>query len=304
MRRTVVLALLAVFTLGDAAPAWALPIEPVSGLAEPDVNEAAIVASEDYYAYVRVKPTRSVARIRSRTTADDVAINDSGSAWVEGFDPGTDHVLITLRSVGGDTGLYLYDPVSQTLQPLPVNTAAPESSGKISTTYVLFTRAAPDGIYVELYDRDAESFLTVGHHAGSKFVVTDSVGDRYATWTVCSGPSCKVFVYDAMLDTKTVLPTTSRGLPQYLSALDEANDRVYFVRSGNPCGQNVRIRSVPLSDLDGTTSLVATLPAGKEVGTMSFFHEPTLDVDDLYFTRAGCRSGNLDAFAVRGVGGP
>jgi hypothetical protein len=111
-------------------------------------------------------------------------------------------------------------------------------------------------------------------------------------------------VYDAMLDTKTVLPTTSRGLPQYVSALDESNDRVYFVRSGIACGQNVRIRSVPLSDLDGTTSLVATLPTGKEVATMSFFHEPTLDVDDLYFTRAACRSGSLDAFAVRGVGGP
>ena len=101
------------------------------------------------------------------------------------------------------------------------------------------------------------------------------------TWSSCGRKTCRAYLYDAMTDTKTTIPTRN-DRPQYAATVDEAHGTVFFVRSGFGCGVQVIFFSLPVASLDSTPTKIAELPDGVDVDTTS------LDGPDLLFSRIAC----------------
>jgi hypothetical protein len=129
-------------------------------------------------------------------------------------------------------------------------------------------------------------------------VWTGAVGDRYATWTVCSR-TCNAFYYDTA-DSSTHRVANPSGKPQYSPVIDEATGSLYFVRSGFGCGQNVTIRKMTVGS--ASSIALAALPDGVDTDVrMSLAPNTGSGHTDLLFVRYLCARGQGDIYALRSV---
>ena len=216
-----------------------------------------------------------------------------------GIDPGTD-VAIYQQVDGQRSNLFTIDLVTKvrTKLPTPVNSSNWEWAPRISNSYILFQRDSFGTTTLWLYDRGADT-VTALHsvNADRLFMYTGAVGEQYASWTVC-GQGCSAFVYDIVGSTKTKLPVPT-GRHQYAPVVDEAHGNVYFVRSGDSCGENVGIWRRPV-DLTGPAEEMVSLPDGIDTGwTLALDEDVANGRLDAWFQYWRCAGEHGDIFEVR-----
>jgi hypothetical protein len=247
-------------------------------------------------------PNRFQAYGRRRGTNDAFRLNDSGTrGYAGGIDPGQDRAIYQ-QIEGRSSDLYAINLVTRARTELPalVNSARWEWGPRVSDAFYLFARDAATTTTVLLYDRAARTLEKVASYdLVTSYATPGAVGERYATWTVCGPFTCRAFVRDTQTDRTRKLPAPD-GTARYAPVVDEADEHVYFVRSGQACGAWVRIMRLPLADLGSSPERIATLPDGIDVG-FQLSLEVRPDRLDLWFSRYRCDPGHGDVYRLRDV---
>jgi hypothetical protein len=303
-RRSVALIAAAVVLALTAAPSAAAegPFKVLGGPQDqllPAVNGTYLTWTESSEA----SPNRYHAFARVRATGDRFRLNPSGTrGYSGGIDP-DQHRAIYQRIDGTRSDLYLVNLVTraQTKLPEPVNTTKSEWGPRISNRYVLFARDTALQTTIWLWDRvDKTIEQLAGYDFARVYASPAAVGERFATWSVCGPLTCNAWIHDTELDTTTRVPA-SDGLARYAPIVDEVEGQVYFVRSGQRCGANVRIMRVPVDDLGAAQVTLTALPAGVDVGFTLWIVRPAGQVD-LWFSRFRCGPQQGDLYRLRDVG--
>lgn len=282
---------------------------PVEVLSEPGLQFSPH-ANGAYLAWTSnsgLRPDHFDAFAERLSGAGRIRLNPAGTqGFVGGFVPGTDRLLYQQAGDGG-SDLYFFDLGDRQRTKVPgVNTAGWEWDGMASRSYVLFSRqrkAAGGWVTDVLLERRADGAVRTLGTWPAKGVTNanGSVGERYAAYTVCNDRGCWAYLYDIGHRTTSKIPSKN-GRPQYAPVVDEANHRVYVVRSGDTCGANARILRLRLRDLSAAPELVVDLPRGIDVGwAMSLGPNRATGLQDLYFERVRCGTKDSNIYAVRGV---
>ena len=136
-------------------------------------------------------------------------------------------------------------------------------------------------------------------------MLPNQVNGNYAVWqqAVFSKRTNEVidsdvFLYDIAAGTTTKLPETDPDRPsQYGSSVD-AEGTMYYGRSSFACGENAELVS---RDLDGTETVVYTLPIGRDFA-FSFALDIASGTNDVFFDGARCRGSDFgDIWKLPGV---
>ena len=206
--------------------------------------------------------------------------------------------------VDGLEGIFAYELATRSVTRLFTGTAFHVASspylGASGTYLVSFMvpaegAAGPD-IWVYDPDTDSTQNLTAGLR-GSHYGRTEA----YATWSVCTAKTCFAYLYTIASQTMQRIPTKNKR-PQYSPALDEANGRVYFVRSGVACGAGVTIFRVPADNLSATPTKILALPTGIDVEyVMSLAPNANGTDRDLLFERVICEPYESDVYQADAV---
>jgi hypothetical protein len=241
-------------------------------------------------------------------------INAAGTHGFSGnFDPGT-NTLIYQQDRTDRVDIYTYNLDTNARKRLGVlDTGLWNFDPRISTSFISFLRYFKASgrwwVQLRLFDRVTGRFrkLMTQRATGSHWINNGTVGDRFASWNVCSGRplnvrSCTVYVYDVQAQVLRKIPTNN-GRPQYAAAVDETNDLVVFARAGFGCGRGVTFYKVPVSHLGAAPTRVASLPRGTDIDfTASISLNPDTHVFDYFFERFVCgKHGSAEIFALRGV---
>ena len=216
----------------------------------------------------------------------------------------------THSGISGHNGdLYYYDLAADTRSRIgALDTAAWEWDGRISSSYILFLRDRKiNGVWyadVLLYRRASGAIRKLARYRWSRIedVEAGTVGDRYATWTVCpQGWGCRAMVYDDDLRVLRTIPTKG-DRRQYAPAVDETNGVVYFTRlGGNTWCHSVNVWRLPLDELRAAPTKILGLPAGVDTGwTSSLTIDGSTGEVDYYFERYLC-SGGGDIYRATNV---
>jgi hypothetical protein len=261
-------------------------------------------------AFSTYRANRHHTYLRDTSDGSTVRVEASGQADANGFDPADGRVLYTNWNAKRRGNLFLYDPVTGDRSPLSdLNTREWEWDGRISSTFVLFLRARKaNGTWhtdVMLFDRAGSTVDRIATYQRASVLDLEagSVGDRYATWTVCRrGWACSALLYDPTTGTVRTVPT-SHGRRQYAPVVDEANDVVYFTRlGGDRWCHNANIWRLPLAHLGTAPTKIVALPGGTDTGwTSSLLTDGVTGSVDLYFERYVCSNGGGDIFRAAEV---
>ena len=247
-------------------------------------------------------PNRFHAYGRPRGTSGVFRLNPSGTrGYSGGIDPGQD-VAVYQQIEGESSDLYRIDLESRERHRLPaaINSNRWEWGPRVSNAFYLFARDAGTRTKLFLYDRSAHSLEEIASYdLTTSYAAPGAVGQRYATWTVCGPLHCRAFVRDTLTDHTRRIPAPD-GSERYAPVVDEGGEHVYVVRSGSACGVAVRIVRVPLSDLGATPVMIATLPAGVDVGFQLSLEERPSRLD-LWFSRYRCGPQQGDIYRLRDV---
>ena len=106
-----------------------------------------------------------------------------------------------------------------------MNSPADDTRSGISATYISFFRPfrmdgkSFTGVY--LFTRSGGPAKRIAAFPATRFLTNGSVGDTYATWTVCSNVTCSAYVYNATAKTLKKIPTVNNR-PQYAPVVDES----------------------------------------------------------------------------------
>lgn len=301
--------LAAVFLLAAPAAEAAL-ITPVRIVAEPG-SQYLPFANDDYIAWsanTPSSPNHTNAFYRARGTDGRSRVNPIGTeGFTGGFEPGTGR-LIYQQIGNGQSDIYFFNPATrERTKAGGVNSGWWEWGPRVSSAYILFARDLKinGGWNTELllFKRANGVTRRLGRWSVDVAeVLTGTVGDRWASWTVCRGTTCNAFVYNADTRVTRKIPTVGTR-PQYAPAVDEINRVVYYVRSGYSCGANVNIFRLPLNGFGGTPVKIVELADGVDTGyEMSLARNPKSGKLDLYFQRIPCSTLNGDIYAAKGVG--
>jgi hypothetical protein len=136
-------------------------------------------------------------------------------------------------------------------------------------------------------------------------VLPDQVNGNYAVWqqAVFSKRSGQVisidaFLYDIAAGTTTKLPDTDPERPSHYGPSVDADGTVYYGRSSFVCGENAELVR---RDLDGTESVVYSLPTGRDFA-FSFALDNTDGTTDVFFDEGRCRGSDFgDIWKLPGV---
>lgn len=301
-RSHALLAAAAVLAL-TAAPAATVegPFQVLGGPRDqllPSVNETYLVWTESSEAY----PNRYHAYARVRGTAEKFRLNPGGTRGrIGGIDPRGNYAIY-YRIDGQQSDLYRFnlDAKTQSKLPAPINTAKFERDPRISDRFILFARDTASEVQVWLWDRVDKTIEKLAAYDFFRFYVSPgAVGERYATWSVCGPLSCNAWIHDTDLGTRKKIPAAD-GRARYAPIVDENEGQVYFVRSGQRCGANVRIMRVPVGDLGAKQATLTVLPDGVDVGFTLFLYRPA-DRTDLWFARYRCGPQQGDLYRLRDV---
>ena len=215
---------------------------------------------------------------------------------------GTDKALFQ-QTVAGSSDLFLFDLSSRTRHRLPfANTADWEWGGRISDTWVLFIRdlnanATENLVLMKRATGGSLKLLSVSDT--KKLIITGTVGERFASWTVC-GQTCTAYLYNIGKKHVRTIPTV-RNRAQYAPVVDEAANVVYYARSGAACGSNVSVWRLPVG-LSGSPTKILALPKGIDMNwAASLAPRKGSAKLDLLFTRIDCSKGQYDVYVARGV---
>jgi hypothetical protein len=251
-----------------------------------------------YDVFAEAVGTTNVFRVNARGTQ-----GFGGNLLVEGT---AVHTVIYQQIDNGRSDLYFFDLDSRQRTKVPgVNSGRWEWAPHASDAYVLFDRDAPrNGVWyttLYLYNRSAQTMRKLGRWKDSNtYVPTGSVGDAWASWTVCTRRTCRVFLYDIANKAVHVVPTAN-GRPQYSSTVDEGNGTIYFVRSGDRCGAGVTIYRLPVGNLSSDPTRIARMPKGIDAGYDMSLAPGAVTGTDLLFERWNCAKGQGDIYAARDV---
>jgi hypothetical protein len=301
-----VMILAAIILVAGSIPALAVPTKVIGGSGE----QYDPFVSGTLVGYSTWASKRSHAYVRDLGAASTVRVDPVGwQGEMGGFDPVTGKVLYTQWDGSHAGNLYYFDAVTHTRSKIgALETPKWEWDGRISSSYILFLRDQKiDGVWyanVVLYRRSngATRILERYRWSKTKDVEAGTVGDRYATWTVCPRDwSCRAMVYDASKRVVRKIPT-KRDRRQYAPAVDETNNVVYFTRlGGSRWCHSVNVWRLPLGKLRSAPTKIFGLPDGVDTGwTSSLTVDGTTGEVDYYFERYLC-SGTGDIYRVANV---
>jgi hypothetical protein len=286
------------------APAAALtdPQRILAGRSDqllPSVNDTYLIWTQNseffpnrYHAYGKVRGTSEVFRLNPAGTR----------GWAGGIDPDQDRAIY--QHIDGQTS-DLYTIHLGTLRriklPRPINTTRWEWGPRISNAFYLFARDASLKTTLFLYDRATKTMeKLVSLDLTRYYTAPGAVGERYATWSVCGPFTCRAFIRDTHTDQTRKIPAPD-GKSRYSPVVDEAEDVVYFARSGAACGSAVRIMRLAIADLGAAPVELVTLPAGIDVDFQMSLDHVGANVD-LWFSRFRCGPQQGDIYRLRDVG--
>jgi hypothetical protein len=262
--------------------------------------------------YSTVASKRSHAYVRNTDVGTTVRLDPAGwQGETNGFDPVSGRVLYTQWNADHRGNLYLFDLGGHVRSKLgAINTPAWEWDGRISTNFLLFLRdrtiRGVPYVEVDLYRRSNGSTRVLKRYRWSltQDVEAGTVGDRYATWTVCTEDwSCRALLYDAVTRSIRTIPTRNNRR-QYAPAVDETNGTVYFTRLGGAhwC-RSVNIWRLPLGNLKASPTKIASLPDGVDTGWTSSItpNGSSGTAVDLYIERYLCSGTTGDIYRLRNV---
>jgi hypothetical protein len=152
-----------------------------------------------------------------------------------------------------------------------------------------------------LYNRLAQTTRKLDTWLDEKVLTpTGSVGESYASWTLCDRATCRAFVYDIAARTTRRLPTADRHYG-YAPVVDEVNAHVYFVESGKRCGSNVAIWRLPVGDFSVAPTKIVDLPDGIDTGWGATLapNAAVTGSQDVFFERWICSQGEGDIYVAR-----
>jgi hypothetical protein len=304
LRRGWLVGLIAGVVLATAVAASALT--PVQILAGPE-DQLLPYANDAYLGWTQnstAKPRHYNAFAQPLGTTTRSRLNAASTGgWMGGFDPGT-NTAIYQQTEQARSGLFFYDLDTDTRTKIPdVNTPKWEWGPKISSSFILFSR---DPLSVGtsrliLFDRALSSSTVIASADEERAtIISGGVGDRYATWTVCTARTCNAFYYDTA-DSSTHRVANPNGRVQYAPVIDETTGSLYFVRSGFACGENVTIRKEVVLG-SGDSIVLAQLPQGVDTDWRQSLALNTGSGDtDLLFVRYRCEKEQGDIYALEGV---
>ncbi len=267
---------------------------------QPWVNDTYLIWTQNtegspigYHAYGRVLGTTEAFRLNPAGTR----------GFAGGIDPDQDRAIYQ-QIDGQSSNLYTINLATRQRNKLPalINSDRWEWGPRISNAFYLFARDAGGDTTLFLYDRAARTLEVLVRLDLTRYYVSPAaVGERYATWSVCGPLTCNAFIRDTETDQTRKIPAPD-GKARYAPVVLEAEDLVYFVRSGTSrCGSDVRIMRVPVTTLGATATNLLTLPDGIDVDyQMSLVHVG--GQADLWFSRFRCASQQGDLYRLRDVG--
>ncbi len=228
------------------------------------------------------------------------ALADASSSMFSGGMDGD--TLIFQRWDSKDSDQMLYDIAGDDESRAPgVNTKYWEWGGSMSEDLILFARnnSSQRRDYWQkgfLYDMQAQEMdLVFRARAGSKmWTFPEQVNGNFATWYRCGRDSCTLFRHDVAADVTTKIPAS--GTWQYAPSIGPDGTE-YYVRSGNQCGQNVKIARRPVG---GPESVIESIPSGWDVGN-TFAYTDGSSVTHLYFDLVDCDTGRADVYVIDGA---
>jgi hypothetical protein len=248
-------------------------------------------------------PNRFHAYGKLRGTTEPFRLNPAGTrGWTGGIDPDQDRAIYQ-QIDGPASDLYTINLITllRFKLPAPINTARWEWGPRISNAFYLFARDASLKTTLFLYDRSTKTMeKLVSLDLTRYYTVPGAVGERYATWSVCGPLNCSAFIRDTTDDRTMKIPAPP-GTARYAPVVHEAEDMVYFARSGQTCGSVVRIMRLPVTDLGARPVGLMTLPAGVDVDLQMSLDEVGSEVD-LWFSRYRCGPQQGDIYRLRDVG--
>ncbi len=263
------------------------------------VNDTYLIWTESSVAF----PNRYHAYGKVRGTSDRFRLNPAGTrGYAGGIDPGQD-VAVYQQIEGQSSDLYRIDLGTRERHRLPalINSVRWEWGPRVSNAFYFFARDASRATTLFLYDRAAKTMEKLVSLDLTRFYVAPgSVGERYATWTVCGPRHCNAFIRDTDTDLTRRIPAPD-GKSRYAPVVHEAEGQVYFVRSGPSCGSTVRIMRLPVADLGGPPVGLLTLPAGIDVDIQMSLEQVGAQVH-LWFSRYRCAPQQGDIYRLRDVG--
>lgn len=227
-----------------------------------------------------------------------VKLNEKGTrGYTGGLDPGTNRAIYQ-QADGDRSTLYWFNLDTKARTKVAgVNTRKGwEWAPRVSTSHILFQRDDLRGhSTMLLYDRTDGSVMALKTTDYNRaFMIAGAVGEQYASWTICAA-SCNAFIYEIATDItrKLALP---KGKHQYAPVVDEDRGSVYFTRSGNGCGVNVRIMRRPVDDLSAPAETIVSLPDNKDTGWTIALHVDVANarVDGWFeYYHCGSRQGDI-----------
>ena len=244
------------------------------------------------------RPRHYDARARLFAGKGSFKMNASGTVGYAGDINGETTEAVYQQVDGAGSDIYLYDLEARTREPAPgsVNTNLWEWSPSVSDGYILFGRnkfRRPSSPWkIMLYDRVAETAVALDSVTYEcRCIFLGQVSDAYATWTKCLR-DCHVWYHDIEAGTTHKVPNPL-DKQQYNPGVSGASGDLFFIRSGNGCGQNVRIvRWNPVAGGDAT--VVGVLPQGYDVNSNVTVFDDTGGHQDVYLARYPC-SGSFNA---------
>jgi len=249
-RASLVTALVTVLSLGitDASAAGPTPVkvlDPPGVQLQPFRNDQWVLFTSNAPA----TPNHLNAFAQNVTTHARIKLNATGQGAAGGFDPTVANTAIYQQSGPGSSSIFFFNLDTKIRTKVPgVNSPADDTDPRISATYISFFRSFKMGgksfIGVYLFARSGGPAKRVAAFPATRYLTNGSVGDTYATWTVCSSVTCSAYVYNATAKTLKKIPTV-KNHPQYAPVVDEVSGDVYFMRSGFGCGVHVTFYWVP-----------------------------------------------------------
>lgn len=292
---------LAMFILVTSLTAWsqAAEIAPVKviggGLDQflPGANASWIGWSSNstnapshYDAFVRPLvggvPSGTIYKLNAGTTfgwSADMQTNANTAAFQRTNKAGTRSDIYT-----ADLGTL--PPVA--VAPTGLNTPDWEWGPVISPTWIVFGRISSTRGGIFLYNRNTHVTISLTNPKLSSnrrtLVAPGDVTETYATWTRCEA-ICNVYYYN-LLTPATASVANPTNAMFYDPAISDATGDMYFIRSGNGCGVNVKIFRWHIGD-PAVYTVVSSLPSGYDsVDKSSVFNDGAHDI--LYFDRLKC----------------
>ena len=302
VRLSVIAALAASALVVAVAGAHAALVTPDPVLVGPKDDEApTATASGDYLAFARQRPGQNALYDVWVNHGSDplVKVNTHGQAFTGGIDG---HELVYQRTYRDHLSIRFYNLVTHARRRPPRGVNRPGAASyapTISGKWLLFGREAnKKRVLLRNMTKPAGTARVLAEIAKSNQTVTPGqVNGDWAVWMRIAARHNNIHfgVHVYRISTKTT-STISRpsGTNQYAASVD-SQGRVFYVRSGLGCGQNVVIREhLP----GGGDTALAALPAGYEVFS-TFAVDEAAGQTTVYFDRIKCSTNSGDIYKLQ-----